>query len=143
MQQVEQGGAMDADAVRQGMQVGVAQVEDRAAAIGACLEPDDARAARDRGVGQAEFAQHGEPGRLQQQSGTDRLRLGEALVDRDPVAPLREQRRGGLARHAAADDRDVEGAEELGHLLYITQVIIAGKKEAAEAALRERGLLRS
>src|SRR5918999_1308021 len=57
MQQVEQGGAMDADAVRQGMQVGVAQVEDRAAAIGACLEPDDARAARDRGVAKAELAQ--------------------------------------------------------------------------------------
>ena len=129
MQQVEQGGAMDADTVRQGMQVGVAQVEDRAAAIGARLEPDDTRAARDRGVGKAELAQHGEARRLQQQSGADRLRLGEALVDRDPVTPLREQRRGGLARHAAADDRDVEGAEELGHQPNITEVIVNCKRD--------------
>ena len=97
--------------------------------MGARLEPGNARAARDRGVGQAELAQHGEARRLQQQAGADRLRLAELLVDRDPMAPLREQRRGRLARHAAADDRDVEGAEEFGHEANITKVIIGCKSD--------------
>ena len=109
MQQVEQRAAPDAESEGLGMQVGIAEIEHAAAALRPALEADDARALRHRRVGEAEFAQHRESGRLKQKPRTDRAGLCEAFEDRDRVAGIGQQDRRGLAGDAAADDADLHG----------------------------------
>ena len=113
VQQVEQRAAADAEAMRRRMQVGVTEIEHGAAAMRLAFEAVDARAALQRLLGEAENAQHREPGRLQQQPRPQRAGLGKALEERDPVTCVRQQRRGGLAGDAAADDTDLE--DPIGH----------------------------
>lgn len=102
--------AVNADGVEGGIEIGVAQIEHDAAALVEAVQPADRGAARLDGVAQAQPFERGEPGRLQHQPGADRLRGGEALVDRDAMAPARQHRRRGEPADAGADDRNIEAS---------------------------------
>src|SRR5262249_34692929 len=119
MQEVEQVGPSYPDADRVGMQIGVAEVEDGAAALSLGFEARDPRATCDRLVGKAERTQHSETGRLQQQPGAERPRLDEALEQRDAMAELGEEDGRRLARDAAADDGDFERLEHSRTITYV------------------------
>ena len=66
VQQVEQHTAANAEPMRRRMEVGVAEIEHAAAAIGLGLQSDDPGAFCQRLLLEAERPQHGEPCRLQQ-----------------------------------------------------------------------------
>lgn len=108
MQQVEKKTALDAEPVRGGMQVGVAQIEDGTAGGGAGFEADDFAAACQRAAGKTESGQHGKARRLKQKPRTDRAGLCKSFEDGDRVAGLGQQRGGGLAGDAASDDADLQ-----------------------------------
>jgi hypothetical protein len=56
---------------------------------------------------QADPPQHLQPGRLQQETGTDRTWLRCALEHLHPMAVARQQQRQRLARRAVTDDTDL------------------------------------
>ncbi len=63
-----QSGAMHADGVEGGIEIGIAEIEDKAAALVEPMQPVDARAERLDGSAQAEPLQRGKAGRLQHQA---------------------------------------------------------------------------
>ena len=81
-----QRGAMNADGVEGGIENGIAEIEDQAAAFVEAVQPIDARAQRFDRAAQAEPLERGKAGRLQHQAGAERARRGEALVEDDAMA---------------------------------------------------------
>ena len=90
------------------LDVGVAQIDQRLAAVAHDVEAVDARGALEDRRQEPQPRQHRLAGGLEADAGADRPRRGDPLVDRDPVAGPREEQRGGAAGGAGADDRDVE-----------------------------------
>jgi hypothetical protein len=109
MQDVEEAGAMNADAMQPVAELGIGDGEDRPArgerpagkAIDAGAGPCDP-------VAEAEAIEDGKAGRLEQQAGADRPRGVETLEDPDAMAGARQEQGRRHAGRPAADDRNVE-----------------------------------
>ena len=95
IQDLEQGGAVDAQGRARAVQIGVANIEHDPTAPG--LAPEQAVNRLGQGLDrrcQAEGVENGQPGRLEHKAGPDRPGLFEAFED-DHVPPLSRQHQGG------------------------------------------------
>lgn len=111
VQQAEQGAAMDSKPVGRRMQVGVGKVEDYVLEMIEAQQAVDPRTQPFDLLGKPEMAQHGQAGRLQQQTGPGRPSFSETLEDGDAVSGVGEKRRGRLAGDTTSDDADLERSD--------------------------------
>ena len=87
----------------------IADIEhDPAGGHGAAIEPVDGLAQASQAIANAKPVEDSEAGRLHEQAGAERLRLGELLDEAHMVAGLGEEQRRGQACWPAAADCDVE-----------------------------------
>ena len=108
-QHAEQRGAMHGEAEAAAFLGIIAHGEHGAATRGiGAVQPVDAAAQRHDFGEQAEIAEHGQAGRLQDQPRSDRRRLGEPLEDGDTVPGAPEIERRRQARRPCSGDRYVE-----------------------------------
>ena len=107
MQQREKCAACHAEAEQLRRKIGIAHIHDLAICRIRSVQPLDTLTTDERCIAQIERFKHAEPGRLQQESGTDRMQFRAAFVDVDRVAGACEEDRGGLACGSVADDCDL------------------------------------
>ena len=90
------------------IQTAVPHVHHGATARRFAVQAIDPSAMRQHVGQQAQFPQHLQAGRLQQETRADRTRFRRTFEDLHPVPVAREQQRGGLAGGAVSDDGDVQ-----------------------------------
>ena len=89
-------------------EVAVAQVDDRALPRVHAAQAVERSTARQHRREQPQLGEHRQARRLQDDPRADRSRLGDPLVERDPMALAREEQRGGLSGGATPHDARVE-----------------------------------
>ena len=107
-QQREQRATLHAQAEQARIQTAVPHVHHGATARRFAVQAIDPSAMRQHVGQQAQFPQHLQAGRLQQETCADRTRFRRTFEDLHPVPVAREQQRGGLAGGAVSDDGDVQ-----------------------------------